>query len=86
VADGLVVATKEAVLTAWVPVEEKRVGGHELTWGEGDEEVLKRASHALPSADDEPTLCAEALPFVPLSPAVGCWWEPGEGSTDAGFE
>jgi hypothetical protein len=23
------------LFTAWVPVEEKRVGGRELTWGEG---------------------------------------------------
>jgi hypothetical protein len=54
------------------------VGGCELTWDEGVEEVLERASHALPSADDEPTLCAEALPF--LCPAVaGCWWELEEG-------
>jgi hypothetical protein len=43
----------------------------ELTWGEGVEKVLKCASHALPSADDESTLCAEALPFVPQSLVVG---------------
>jgi hypothetical protein len=59
------------LLTAWVPVEEKRVGGRELTWGEGVEEVLKRVSHAFPSADDEPALCAEAPPFVPQSLVVG---------------
>jgi hypothetical protein len=49
------------------------VGGRELTWGEGVEEVLvlKRASHAFPSAGDEPTLCAEAPPFVPQSLVVG---------------
>jgi hypothetical protein len=28
--------------------------------GEGGEEARERASHALPSVDDEPTLCAEA--------------------------
>jgi hypothetical protein len=46
VADGLVAAAKakEAAHSAWVPVEEKRVGGRELTWGEGVEKVLKRAS------------------------------------------
>jgi hypothetical protein len=50
----------------------QRVGGRELTpWGEGVEEVLKRASRAFPSADDELTLCAEALPFVPQSLVVG---------------
>jgi hypothetical protein len=57
--------------TAWVPVEEKRVGGRELTWGEGAEKVLKRASHALPSVDDKPTLCAEAPPFVLQSLVFG---------------
>jgi hypothetical protein len=58
------------LLTARVPVEEKRVGGRELTWGEGVEEVLKRASHAFPS----------------LSRTVAdCWWELGEGGTVAGF-
>jgi hypothetical protein len=36
-------------------VEEKRVGGRELTWGEGVEKALKRASHAFPSADDQPS-------------------------------
>jgi hypothetical protein len=59
------------LLTAWVPVEEKRGGGRELTWGEGVEKALKRASHAFPSVDDEPTLCAEAPPFVPQSLVVG---------------
>jgi hypothetical protein len=28
-------------------------------------------THAFPSADDEPTLCTEALPFVPQSLVVG---------------
>jgi hypothetical protein len=76
------------LLTAWVPVEEKWVGGRELTWGEGVEKVLKRASHALPSVDDESTtLCAEAPPFFPQSLAGCCWGEQlGEGSTGAGFE
>jgi hypothetical protein len=59
------------LLTAWVPVEGKWVGGRELTWGEGVEKVLKRASHAFPSADNEPTLCAEAPPFVTQSLVVG---------------
>ena len=63
------------LLTAWVPVEETRVGGRELTWGEGVEKQLKRASHAFPSADDESTLCAEALPFVPQQQrAAGDEW------------
>ena len=62
------------LLTAWVPVEETRVGGRELTWGEGVEKQLKRASHAFPSAD-ESTLCAEALPFVPQQQrAAGDEW------------
>ena len=73
------------LLTAWVPVEEKRVGGRELTWGEGVEKALKRASHAFPSVDDEPTLCAEALPFVPQSLVVG--GSSGRGALPgAGFE
>jgi hypothetical protein len=61
------------LLTAWVPVEETWVGGWgggELTWGESVEKKLKRASHAFLSGDDEPTLCAEALPFVPQSLVV----------------
>jgi hypothetical protein len=60
------------LLTAWVPVEEKWVGGCELTWGEGVEEVLKRASHAFPSVDDgEPTLRRGTTLFVPQSLVVG---------------
>jgi hypothetical protein len=74
------------LLTAWVPVEEKRVGGRELTWDEGAEKALKRASHVFPSVDDEPTLCAEAPPFVPQSLVVGGTEELGERSTGAGFE
>jgi len=58
------------LLTAWVPVEETWVGGRELTWGESVEKKLKRASHAFLSVDDESTLCAEALPFVPQSLVV----------------
>jgi hypothetical protein len=49
--------------SAGAPVEGKWVGGRELTWGEGVEKALKRASHAFPSADDEPTLCAEHYPL-----------------------
>jgi hypothetical protein len=67
----LAAAAKEAAHSAGAPVEETRVAGRELTWGESAEEVLKRASHAFPSVDDEPTLCAEALPFVPQSLVVG---------------
>jgi hypothetical protein len=56
------------------------------TWGEGVEKGPKRASQAPPSADNEPTLCAEApAPFVPLSLVVG-GGQLGEGSTGAGFE
>jgi hypothetical protein len=46
------------------------VGGRELTWGESVEKKLKRASHAFLSVDDESTLCAEALSFVPQSLVV----------------
>jgi hypothetical protein len=51
------------------------------TWGEGVEKGPKRASQAPPSADNEPTLCAEApAPFVPQSLVVG----GGGGSSGRG--
>jgi hypothetical protein len=68
--DGLVAAAKEAAAHS-AGAGGGEAGGHELTWGEGDEKALKRASHAFPSVDDEPTLCAEAPPFVPQSLVVG---------------
>jgi hypothetical protein len=60
------------LFTVWVPVEEKRVGGRELTWDEGVEKVLKRASHAFPSADDEPSPSALATCYSGSSPEFRC--------------
>jgi hypothetical protein len=61
---------RKQVLTAWVPVAEPWVGGRELTLGGSVEKKLKRAPHAFLGADDESTLCAEALSFVPQSLVV----------------
>jgi hypothetical protein len=81
---ALVARLPRKLLIARMPVEENRVGGRELTWGEGVEEVLKRASHAFPSVHvhDEPTLCAEALPLplVPQSLVVGGSSSSGRGA------
>jgi hypothetical protein len=68
-------------------VEEKRVtrlGGRELTWGEGVEEVLKRASHAFPSAGNGPR-AYYSLSLVSLSLCRGaalCLGSSGRGARE----